>query len=389
MSFPPGFLWGASTAAHQIEGGNVNSDWWQREWGHLPGAPVESPSGDAADSYHRYAEDMALLAVSRPGHLPVQHRVGADRAGGGIGSRAPRSTTTGAWSRRLETSACSRWSPSTTSRTRSGSRVTEGGTRMPRPTASPAMRKPRCRCSMTSSWSARSTSRTWSRCSPIPRWASRRPDSRPVCRRSPRRSSTRTGERSRSSAARASRPDGRSPHRRTSPSRAPKAVAAEYGVVARGRLPRCRSGRRLGRGPGVHAHAHRSRTARCRSRADAERTLTGWEYYPAAVGEGIRNAWTRVGRSGLRDRERHRDRRRQPPHRLHERRPRGRTRVHRRRHRRARISALERARQLRVGKLPPDVRSHRVGPRDVRAASEAQPGVARRGRSREAHSSRA
>lgn len=62
MDFPEGFLWGASTAAHQIEGGNVNSDWWQREWGHLAGPPVEAPSGDAADSYHRYAEDMALLA---------------------------------------------------------------------------------------------------------------------------------------------------------------------------------------------------------------------------------------------------------------------------------------------------------------------------------------
>lgn len=62
MDFPEGFLWGASTAAHQIEGGNVNSDWWQREWGHLPGPPVETPSGDTADSYHRYPEDMALLA---------------------------------------------------------------------------------------------------------------------------------------------------------------------------------------------------------------------------------------------------------------------------------------------------------------------------------------
>jgi beta-glucosidase len=62
ITFPEGFLWGASTAAHQIEGGNVNSDWWQREWGHLPGPPVQSPSGDAADSYHRYPEDMALLA---------------------------------------------------------------------------------------------------------------------------------------------------------------------------------------------------------------------------------------------------------------------------------------------------------------------------------------
>lgn len=61
-AFPPTFLWGASTAAHQIEGNNVNSDWWQREHGHLPGAPVQEPSGDAADSFHRYPQDMRLLA---------------------------------------------------------------------------------------------------------------------------------------------------------------------------------------------------------------------------------------------------------------------------------------------------------------------------------------
>lgn len=58
--FPKNFLWGASTAAHQIEGGNVTSDWWAREHGRLPGR-VQEPSGDAADSYHRYAEDMRLL----------------------------------------------------------------------------------------------------------------------------------------------------------------------------------------------------------------------------------------------------------------------------------------------------------------------------------------
>ena len=62
MGFPNGFLWGASTAAHQIEGNNTNSDWWAREHGHLEGAaPVEQPSGDAADSYHRYRKDMRLL----------------------------------------------------------------------------------------------------------------------------------------------------------------------------------------------------------------------------------------------------------------------------------------------------------------------------------------
>ncbi len=57
-AFPAGFLWGASTAAHQIEGNNVNSDWWARE---QKAAGMEL-SGDACDSYHRYQEDIALLA---------------------------------------------------------------------------------------------------------------------------------------------------------------------------------------------------------------------------------------------------------------------------------------------------------------------------------------
>lgn len=60
MRFPDGFLWGAATAAHQTEGNNVNSDWWVRE--HTPGTSVSEPSGDACDSYHRYREDVALLA---------------------------------------------------------------------------------------------------------------------------------------------------------------------------------------------------------------------------------------------------------------------------------------------------------------------------------------
>jgi beta-glucosidase len=57
-TFPDGFLWGASTAPHQIEGNNVNSDWWAREQV-TPGMDL---SGDACDSYHRYGEDIALLA---------------------------------------------------------------------------------------------------------------------------------------------------------------------------------------------------------------------------------------------------------------------------------------------------------------------------------------
>ncbi len=56
--FPDGFLWGAATAGHQIEGNNVNSDWWAREQ-MMPGMEL---SGDAVDSYHRYREDIQLLA---------------------------------------------------------------------------------------------------------------------------------------------------------------------------------------------------------------------------------------------------------------------------------------------------------------------------------------
>ena len=59
-AFPDGFLWGAATAPHQVEGGNVNSDMWEMEWA-TPSIFAE-PSGDACDHYHRYDEDIALMA---------------------------------------------------------------------------------------------------------------------------------------------------------------------------------------------------------------------------------------------------------------------------------------------------------------------------------------
>jgi beta-glucosidase len=57
--FPDRFLWGAATAPHQVEGGNVNSDMWEMEWA-TPSVFAE-PSGDACDHYHRYPEDLALM----------------------------------------------------------------------------------------------------------------------------------------------------------------------------------------------------------------------------------------------------------------------------------------------------------------------------------------
>lgn len=58
--FPERFFWGTATAAHQVEGGNVNNDIWLLE--HAPQSIFVEPSGDACDHYHRFGEDIALLA---------------------------------------------------------------------------------------------------------------------------------------------------------------------------------------------------------------------------------------------------------------------------------------------------------------------------------------
>lgn len=55
--FPEDFLFGAATAAHQVEGGNQGCDWW--EWEQRGGS--KDPSGDACDHVRRYASDIALL----------------------------------------------------------------------------------------------------------------------------------------------------------------------------------------------------------------------------------------------------------------------------------------------------------------------------------------
>jgi beta-glucosidase len=60
LQFPPGFLWGAATAAHQVEGDNSNSDWWA--WERAPGTPCREVSGATCDHFHRYPSDIALLA---------------------------------------------------------------------------------------------------------------------------------------------------------------------------------------------------------------------------------------------------------------------------------------------------------------------------------------
>ena len=58
--FSKEFLLGASTAAHQVEGNNTNSDCWAME--HMEHTSYVEPSLDAVDHYNRYEEDIKLMA---------------------------------------------------------------------------------------------------------------------------------------------------------------------------------------------------------------------------------------------------------------------------------------------------------------------------------------
>ena len=58
--FPKGFLVGAATAAHQVEGNNTNNDCWAQE--QMKYSSYLEPSLDAVDHYNRFEEDIRLLA---------------------------------------------------------------------------------------------------------------------------------------------------------------------------------------------------------------------------------------------------------------------------------------------------------------------------------------
>lgn len=60
QKFEKEFLLGAATAAHQVEGNNIHSDYWAQEL--LPHTSFAEPSGLACDHYCRYEEDIRLLA---------------------------------------------------------------------------------------------------------------------------------------------------------------------------------------------------------------------------------------------------------------------------------------------------------------------------------------
>jgi beta-glucosidase len=104
LTFPDGFLWGAATAAHQIEGNNVNSNWWVHE--NEQGTTIVEPSGDAADSYHHYRDDIRLLAEL--GLNSYRFSIEWSRIEPERGLYSHPSTTTVAWSTPASSSASSR-----------------------------------------------------------------------------------------------------------------------------------------------------------------------------------------------------------------------------------------------------------------------------------------
>lgn len=63
FSFPKDFIWGSATAAHQIEGNNVNSNWWPYEQEEHAKDPSFDLSGMACNSYQMYEEDNKILST--------------------------------------------------------------------------------------------------------------------------------------------------------------------------------------------------------------------------------------------------------------------------------------------------------------------------------------
>lgn len=64
--FPQNFVWGAASASYQVEGGAAEGGRGPSIWdtfSHTPGKTARGETGDVAcDSYHRWREDVQLLA---------------------------------------------------------------------------------------------------------------------------------------------------------------------------------------------------------------------------------------------------------------------------------------------------------------------------------------
>ena len=64
-AFPSDFVWGAATAAYQVEGAATEDGRGESIWDRFSATPGKVVNGDtgavACDTYHRYAEDIGLM----------------------------------------------------------------------------------------------------------------------------------------------------------------------------------------------------------------------------------------------------------------------------------------------------------------------------------------
>lgn len=60
LRFPKGFIWGAATSSHQVEGWNDNNDWWA--WEHQPGTIADGQmSGRGPNHWNLFKDDYQLI----------------------------------------------------------------------------------------------------------------------------------------------------------------------------------------------------------------------------------------------------------------------------------------------------------------------------------------
>lgn len=70
LTFPEGFLWGTATAAHQVEGGNDNNDWW--DWESVPGHIKNGDRSTVACDWWKGARYQGDLDFAQAMHLNAQ-----------------------------------------------------------------------------------------------------------------------------------------------------------------------------------------------------------------------------------------------------------------------------------------------------------------------------
>ena len=134
-TFPPGFLWGAAHAGHQVEGDNDNSDTWFAE--NVTPTVFKEPSGKAVNNYELWREDIDLaMGMGLNAYRFSVEWARVEPVEGKFTTRS--STTTRRSSTAASSSAWRRSSPSTTSRPRTGSRCGAAGSTPRRPRCSPA-----------------------------------------------------------------------------------------------------------------------------------------------------------------------------------------------------------------------------------------------------------